>query len=59
LAENYAIVRSSLDASFNWGEEDEALVALELDQSMISALIEALAVAFVRNVDLIVRLAEL
>lgn len=48
---SYAVVWSFLDAAVDVGKENKSFVALKLNETMIGALIEFVAVFFVRRVN--------
>lgn len=59
MAQDDAVVGCLLDASIDVREEDEVLKALQLFKAMIGALVEAIAVALMWDVNFMIFLSSL
>lgn len=59
LIPRYAVIRCFVNTSVDVREEDEMSVALQLDKSMISALIEPITIGFMRNINLMITFSTL
>jgi hypothetical protein len=59
LVEADAVVGIAENTAFGGWEEDETLEAAHLDESVISALVELVTVALVRNINLVIAFSAL